>query len=224
MRADDPPASGPGRVGPRCGRPRDLPRLFVSICEEMGLSLMRSAPPPNQGETRLLVRAVRRRGKNHRAGDLMPVHLGSMPASVAAVLARRPLAPGDVSIVNDPFHGGSHLPDITLVSAVIRGRARPVLSCGLPRPSFRRRRHAGGSMPLASEIYREGLILPPLPLVRAGAPTASFSKRFSRTCELRGSARRTSRPSSRLSARVNEASAAWWSSITGESSCEGGEP
>ena len=49
-------------------------------------------------------------------GDHMPVHLGSMPMSVRAAIAELPLAPGDVAMLNDPFRGGTHLPDITVVA------------------------------------------------------------------------------------------------------------
>src|SRR5204863_4040237 len=129
--------------------------------EEMGLALMRSASSPNIKERRDYSCALfDGEGRTIAQGDHMPVHLGSMPASVAAALAALSLGPGDVAILNDPFHGGTHLPDITLVAPVhLGGRAAP--------PSFHvacRAHHAdvggiqAGSMPLATEIYQEGLI------------------------------------------------------------------
>jgi len=102
-------------------------------------------------------------------GDHMPVHLGAMPMAVRHAIEAGPLAPGDVVILNDPFRGGTHLPDITFVAGVFpRGSGRPVLYVA------NRAHHADvggmspGSMPLAREIYQEGLRIPPVKLVRAG--------------------------------------------------------
>lgn len=143
--------------------------LFVSICEEMGLALMRSASSPNIKERRDYSCALfDAAGRTIAQGDHMPVHLGSMPASVAAVLAARRLGPGDVAVVNDPFHGGSHLPDITLVSAVFAGGLRPSFHVACRAHHSDVGGMQAGSMPLATEIYQEGLVLPPLPLVDGG--------------------------------------------------------
>jgi len=145
--------------------------MFVSVCEEMGQALMRSASSTNIKERRDYSCALfDAQGRTIAQGDHMPVHLGSMPASVAAVLAALELGPGDVAILNDPFRGGTHLPDITLVAPVHLERDST-------RPSFHvacRAHHSdvggiqAGSMPLATEIYQEGLIIPPVRLVRAG--------------------------------------------------------
>ena len=97
--------------------------LFASVAEEMGVTLGRAAYSPNikerldyscavflaeEGVPRLLAQAAH-----------IPVHLGAMPASVRAAVDRcSPLRPGDVVILNDPYQGGNHLPDITLVSPV----------------------------------------------------------------------------------------------------------
>ncbi|MEP7358451.1 MAG: hydantoinase B/oxoprolinase family protein, partial [Anaerolineales bacterium] len=101
----------------------------------------------------------------------IPVHLGAMPASVRAALDRcAPFAPGDLVILNDPYLGGTHLPDITLVSPVF-------VEDTSPAPLFfvaSRAHHADvggmspGSMPLSTEIYQEGLIIPPIKLIAAG--------------------------------------------------------
>ncbi len=145
--------------------------LFASIAEAMGVTLGRTAFSPNikerldhscavfTGDGRLLAQALH-----------IPVHLGAMPASVRAALDRcAPFAPGDVVILNDPYLGGTHLPDITLVS--------PVFDAESAGPLFfvaSRAHHADiggmspGSMPLSTEIYQEGLIIPPLKLVAAG--------------------------------------------------------
>ena len=70
-----------------------------------------------------------RRGETIAMGDHMPVHLGAMPLSVQHALAAFRLGRGDVAIVNDPFRGGTHLPDITAVSGVFTGQeASPPIS------------------------------------------------------------------------------------------------
>ena len=142
---------------------------FVSIAEEMGVTLMRTAFSSNIKERRDYSCAL-----FDRQGDLVaqaahiPVHLGSMPLSVKAALEAGPLAGGDMVILNDPFKGGTHLPDITLVAPVFWGG---------PEPAFfvaNRAHHAdvggmtAGSMPVATSIFQEGIIIPPLKLVRAG--------------------------------------------------------
>src|SRR5436190_18148287 len=98
-----------------------LRNLFEAAAEEMGITLARVAFSANIKERRDFSCAL-----FDPAGNLLaqaahiPVHLGSMPASVQAVLQKLgPLADGDVAIVNDPFAGGTHLPDITIVSPIV---------------------------------------------------------------------------------------------------------
>ena len=143
--------------------------LFTALTEEMGAALRRAAHSPNIKERRDYSCALFDAGGRPVAqGDHMPVHLGAMPMSVAATLAQcGPLAPGDVVALNDPFAGGTHLPDITLVSAVHYD--------GVPIAHLAARAHhadvggmAAGSMPLAREIYQEGLRIPPVRLLRTG--------------------------------------------------------
>src|SRR5919108_1574789 len=93
--------------------------LFHAIAEEMGATLKRTAFSPNIKERRDYSCAIfDSRGDMVAQGDHMPVHLGSMPLSVKAAIEARDIAPGDVVILNDPYKGGTHLPDITLVSPV----------------------------------------------------------------------------------------------------------
>ena len=144
--------------------------LLVSIAEEMGVVLRRTSYSANIKERRDYSCAVYdARGETVAMGDHMPVHLGAMPLSVTAVRQAFELGPGDVAMVNDPFHGGTHLPDITVVA--------PVFTEGSRRPSFfvaNRAHHADvggmspGSMPLAKEIFQEGLRIPPVCLQRGG--------------------------------------------------------
>ncbi len=97
--------------------------LYSSVAEEMGVSLRRSAFSPNIKERRDYSCAVfNSEGVLIAQGDHMPVHLGSMPMSVRAALDLLQLAPGDIAVLNDPYAGGTHLPDVTMVAAVFGGQ------------------------------------------------------------------------------------------------------
>src|SRR6266853_400615 len=94
--------------------------LYTSVAEEMGIALRRTAFSPNIKERRDYSCAVFDAfGRVIAQGDHMPVHLGSMPMAVAAALREIKIAPGDIVALNDPFAGGTHLPDVTLVTAVV---------------------------------------------------------------------------------------------------------
>src|SRR5436305_3070592 len=93
--------------------------LYTSVAEEMGIALRRTAFSPNIKERRDYSCAVfDNDGRVIAQGDHMPVHLGSMPMAVAAALHAIKLAPGETVALNDPFAGGTHLPDVTLVAGV----------------------------------------------------------------------------------------------------------
>src|SRR5947199_8542215 len=97
--------------------------IFHSIAEEMGAALRRTAFSPNIKERRDYSCAVfDAAGEVIAMGDHMPVHLGSMPMSVRAAVKALRLQAGDMAILNDPYCGGTHLPDITLVEPVYVGR------------------------------------------------------------------------------------------------------
>ena len=144
--------------------------LFVSIAEEMGVTLCRTGFSPNIKERLDYSCAIYdAHGQTIAQGDHLPVHLGAMPLSVRAAIEAGPMRPGDMVVLNDPFRGGTHLPDITLVAPVFLGRSRT------PAYYVANRAHhsdvggmSPGSMPLAREVYQEGLILPPVTLVRGG--------------------------------------------------------
>jgi N-methylhydantoinase B len=144
--------------------------IFQSVAEEMGGVLRRSAFSSNIKERRDYSCAVfDSRGEVVAMGDHMPVHLGSMPHSVAAVLTAVKLAPGDIALLNDPFAGGTHLPDLTVVMPVYTPRSsRPVFYV------VSRAHHTdiggarAGSMALSREILEEGLRIPPVRLVSGG--------------------------------------------------------
>jgi N-methylhydantoinase B len=162
--------------------------LYTSVAEEMGTALRRTAFSPNIKERRDYSCAVfDSAGRVIAQGDHMPVHLGSMPMAVAAALREVEIRPGDVVAVNDPFAGGTHLPDVTLVApvgatglGVRRGesgkRTNRPLTPG-PRPLFyvaNRAHHADiggatpGSMGIATDVYGEGVRIPPIRIMRGG--------------------------------------------------------
>ncbi len=145
--------------------------LFTALAEEMGAALKRASFSPNIKERRDYSCALfNPSGAAVSLGDHMPVHLGAMPMSVEAALAELgALEPGDVVCLNDPFRGGTHLPDITLISAVHDA------DDGLLGYVASRAHHSDvggstpGSMPLAREIFEEGLRIPPVLLYEKGA-------------------------------------------------------
>ncbi len=93
--------------------------LFHSVAEEMGGALRRSAFSPNIKERRDYSCAVfDAKCQVLAMGDHMPVHLGSMPRSVSAAVDALDLGPGDIALLNDPYAGGTHLPDLTMVMPV----------------------------------------------------------------------------------------------------------
>jgi len=141
-----------------------------SIAEEMGAALRRTALSPNIKERRDYSCAIfDGKGRVIAMGDHMPVHLGSMPMSVQAAVAAIQFAPGDIAILNDPYAGGTHLPDITMVLPVyLPNGERPVFYVA------NRAHHAdvggrfAGSMGPAEEIFQEGIRIPPVRIVRSG--------------------------------------------------------
>ena len=145
-----------------------------SIAEEMGAALRRTAISPNIKERRDYSCAVFDAQRRVIAmGDHMPVHLGSMPMSVKIAVESLTLQRGDMAILNDPYAGGTHLPDITLVLPVFIDGHAP----DQDKPFFyvaARAHHAdvggmfAGSMGPAREIYQEGIRIPPVRIMREG--------------------------------------------------------
>jgi len=159
-------------------------KLFSSIAEEMGIILARSSFSANIKERRDFSCAIFDAG-----GDLVaqaahiPVHLGAMPMTLAAVLSELKTRPGDIVITNDPYRGGSHLPDITLIEPVF-GISSDISP---PSPLFyvvNRAHHADvggknpGSMGLADSLADEGYVIPPTLLNAAGTVNHVFLKDF----------------------------------------------
>jgi N-methylhydantoinase B len=142
--------------------------LFASVAEEMGVTLQRASFSPNIKERLDFSCAVfDALGRMVAQAAHIPVHLGSMPASVASALESvQTLEPGDVVILNDPYHGGTHLPDVTMVSPAFIDRDVRFFVAS-------RAHHADvggmtpGSLPLSTELYQEGIIIPPVKLIEA---------------------------------------------------------
>ncbi len=142
---------------------------FSSISEEMGVTLTRTSFSPNIKERRDCSCAI-----FNKDGDVVaqaahiPAHLGSMPLSVKSAIESVQFNDGDMVILNDPFKGGTHLPDITIVAPVFSGDKDPFFYVA------NRAHHAdvggmtSGSMPLASSIFQEGIIIPPIKIYETG--------------------------------------------------------
>jgi len=132
-----------------------------AVCDEMGAVLIRSAHSPNIKERRDCSTALfEPGGELVMQAEHIPVHLGSMPDAVAAILEEEQ-RPGTAWILNDPFRGGTHLPDITLITPVFSGTALAGFvasrahhaDVGGPTP---------GSMPAASRtLEEEGVVISP---------------------------------------------------------------
>ncbi len=153
---------------------------FSSIAEEMGVTLNRTAFSPNIKERRDFSCAIfDENGDMIAQAAHIPVHLGSMPLSVKSAIENCEVKEGDMIILNDPFKGGTHLPDITIVA--------PVFVSNEKKPDFyvaNRAHHAdvggisSGSMPLSNSLYQEGIIIPPLKIVENGKIDEKLMKFF----------------------------------------------
>lgn len=151
--------------------------LFSAAAEEMGVLLRKASYSPNIKERRDYSCAIfDAQGEMIAQAAHIPVHLGSMPLSVAAAIQKfaGAFAPGDTVILNDPYLGGTHLPDITLVTPVFI-QTQGTTDNHLPFAFVASRAHhadvggmAPGSMAVAREIFQEGLILPPVKLIEGG--------------------------------------------------------
>ena len=142
--------------------------LFAGIAEEMGIALVRSSFSTNIKERRDLSCAI-----FDAAGEMVahaahiPVHLGSTPLAVRAAIDATDLRPGDMAILNDPYAGGTHLPDLTLVAPVFLDGERVFYVAN-------RAHHADvggaapGSMAPTVDVHGEGLRIPPVLLWRRG--------------------------------------------------------
>ena len=167
--------------------------IFAAVAEEMGVILRKASFSPNIKERRDFSCALfDSEGRMIAQAAHIPVHLGSMPLSVLAAINKynhndsEIIRPGDTIVLNDPFLGGTHLPDITMVTPVFidneeissnigTGDEASLITISKPFAFVASRAHHAdvggitpGSMPIAREIYQEGLIIPPIKLVSQG--------------------------------------------------------
>ncbi|MFY9345767.1 MAG: hydantoinase B/oxoprolinase family protein [Planctomycetota bacterium] len=164
--------------------------LLAAYNEEAGARLQRSAWSPNIRERAdFSVATFDRDGGLLAQAAHIPVHLGSAADAVAAARSAIDFAPGDVAILNDPYAGGTHLPDVTLVAPVfVRGSRRPEWFL------VNRAHHADiggstpGSMGIAADLYAEGLVIPPVLLRARGVLQRDLWRLFARN--VRGAAER----------------------------------
>ncbi|MGE3539699.1 MAG: hydantoinase B/oxoprolinase family protein [Candidatus Tectimicrobiota bacterium] len=144
--------------------------LLSGIAEEMGITLCRTSFSPNIKERKDFSCALfDSQGHMMAQAEHIPVHLGAMPMSVLHAIERVDMQPGDAVLVNDPYGGGTHLPDITLVT--------PIFLEGMRHPAFfaaNRAHHSDvggmtpGSMPLSTEVFQEGIRIPPVKIMVDG--------------------------------------------------------
>jgi N-methylhydantoinase B len=153
-------------------------QLFSSVAEEMGAALARAAFSPNIKERRDFSCALfDARGAMIAQAAHIPIHLGSMPACVQAAREDVAMQPGDAVLLNDPYRGGTHLPDVTLVSPIfLSGKRTPDFYCA------NRAHHADvggahpGSMAPAHDLHGEGLVIPPMRWIVAGEPDRALTR------------------------------------------------
>ncbi len=162
--------------------------LFASAAEEMGVTLGRSAYSPNIKERKdYSCACFDAQGRLIAQAAHIPVHLGAMPASVRAAIEHfQNFEPGDLILLNDPFLGGTHLPDITMVSPVFIIDDPDGHTGDLFGFVASRAHHADiggmspGSMPMSRELYQEGVIIPPIKLAKKGVVNQEVLELFYR--------------------------------------------
>lgn len=139
-----------------------------SVCDEMGAALRRAAFSPNIKDRLDFSCAVfDARGELTAQAAHIPVHLGSMAYAMHSIVAGQLWQPGDMVVVNDPFRGGTHLPDVTVIAPVF-------VDAVLIAFVANRAHHANigatapGSMPVSRSLQEEGIVIPPTLLLRAG--------------------------------------------------------
>jgi N-methylhydantoinase B len=147
--------------------------IIDGICEEMGTALQFAALAANIKDRRDFSAAVfDADGKLAGMGAHLPVHLGAMPSAVEAALEINP-GEGDIVVLNDPYRGGTHLPDITMVAPVHEaGGGIGFVACRAHHADVGGPAH--GSMPLADSIYAEGLRIPPVLIAANGRTVADI--------------------------------------------------
>ena len=192
----------PARAGAACAPRRDPPLIrrrgpdrearrrsvsvsvigdqLVQIAQEMGTHMMRAAYSPIFSESRDLSCALfDRRGRMIAQGRFNPAHLGAIGETVRCVLAELgagSFEPGDVVVHNDPYRGGCHMPEHMLLRPVFHGGALVAFAATIGHMAEIGAVTVGSFAATATEVYQEGLRLPPVKLVRAGVPVEDVWK------------------------------------------------
>jgi N-methylhydantoinase A/oxoprolinase/acetone carboxylase beta subunit/N-methylhydantoinase B/oxoprolinase/acetone carboxylase alpha subunit len=153
---------------------------LVQIAQEMGTHMMRAAYSPIFSESRDLSCALfDRRGRMIAQGRFNPAHLGAIGETVRCVLAELGVdafGPGDVVLHNDPYRGGCHMPEHMLLRPVFRGGELVAFAATIGHMAEIGAVTVGSFAATATEVYQEGLRLPPVWLVRAGEPVEDVWK------------------------------------------------
>ena len=155
-----------------------LRNALAAVAEEMNATLVRTAYSPNIKDRKDCSCAVfDADGELVAQAENIPVHLGAMPYSVAAALESFPpetLEPGDAVLLNDPFHGGAHLPDLTLVTPVFVAGELVAFVANRAHHADVGGARAGSVAADSTEIFQEGLRIPPVKYVRGGETDADL--------------------------------------------------
>ncbi|MFC5973047.1 hydantoinase B/oxoprolinase family protein [Halomarina salina] len=145
-----------------------------ALCEEMNANLIRTSYSPNIKERRDCSCALfDGDGEMIAQAENMPVHLGAMPFSVAAAVERFPpetLEPGDAVLLNDPYRGGAHLPDLTLVTPIFHDGEVVAFAANRAHHADVGGARAGSVAADSTEIFQEGIRIPPVKLFDGGDP------------------------------------------------------
>jgi N-methylhydantoinase B len=151
-----------------------MAHAFAGIAEEMGAVLVASALSPNVRERRDSSAALfDADGRMVAQAGHIPVHLGAMPEAVAAVRALAP-DPGDTFLLNDPFTGGTHLPDLTMVHAIALDEATAAYAVVRAHHSDVGGSRPGSMPPHSREVFEEGIVVPPVRWARRGEVEADL--------------------------------------------------
>jgi N-methylhydantoinase B len=148
-----------------------------AIADEMGIVLRRSSYSPNIKERKDFSCALfDRDGRLVTQAEHIPVHLGAMPHSVRTLLHEfsDDIREGDVFILNDPFHGGTHLPDITIAQPVFYNHELTAFAVNRAHHSDVGGSTPGSMSPLSTDVHQEGVLIPPTKLVDQGRLNKPF--------------------------------------------------
>src|SRR5712692_146383 len=144
-----------------------------SIVQEMGEAMLRTAYSQILNSSRDFSTAVfDGQGRLAAQAEHVPIHVGALPWAVAAITAdfAGRIRPGDMYLLNDPYHGGNHLPDLTVLLPVFVGERLAFWSINRAHQSDIGGATHGAYNPGATEIWQEGLRIPPIRLSEAGRP------------------------------------------------------